>query len=182
MLVELKIHAVAGTVDDNDRSIVLMKEKDGERMLPIMMSSRRALMLMMRSKLPVQMPVAATLTDASVLLMQKFGVQITRVVLTKIKDGMFFCKIIAERDGEEQELDYCQAADGLVLATTAFCPVMIDEELLQAQYMHKTGENSFAININALTRQMLEKALHHAVESENYEAASHLRDELAKRS
>ena len=28
---------------------------------------------------------------------------------------------------------------------------------------------------------MLEQALQHAVETENYEAASHLRDELAKR-
>ena len=127
------------------------------------------------------MPVAVTITDAAVLLMQKFGVEISRVVLTNIKDGMFFCKIIAERDGEEKELDFCRAEDGIVLATTVMRPIMIEENLLQAQYMHKTGENTFAININSLTRQMLEKALHHAIESEHYEAASHLRDELAKR-
>ena len=58
---------------------------------------------------------------------------------------------------------------------------MIEEELFQAQYLHKIGENSFAININTFSRQMLESALTQAVESENYEAASRLRDELAKR-
>lgn len=161
--------------------MLLLKEKNGERILPIMMSTRRALTLMMRSRVPLPMPVAASIADASHLLMLKFGVHITKVELTAIKDAMFFCRVVAQREGEEKELDFCQAPDGLILASIALCPIMIEEELLEAQYMHKTGNNTFAININTLTRQMLEDALKHAVESENYEAASHLRDELAKR-
>ena len=88
---------------------------------------------------------------------------------------------MAERDGEERVLEFCQATDGLVMAMSAMCPIMIEEELLAAQYMHRTGEHSYALNINTLTRQMLEEALQHAVATENYEAASKLRDELAKR-
>lgn len=182
MLVELEIHAVAGTPSDTDRSMVLLKEKKGERILPMMMSTRRAVTLMMRTKVPLQMPVATTIPDAAILMMGKFDVRLTQVVLTAIKDGTFFCQIHAEREGEEKRLEFCPAADGLVLASSAQCPIMIEEELLEAQYMHKTGENSFAININTLTRKMLEDALQHAVETENYEAASRLRDELAKRS
>lgn len=162
--------------------MVLLKEKDGERILPMMMSTKRAVTLMMRTKVPLPMPVATTIPDAAILMMGKFNVRLTRVVLTAIKDGTFICQIHAERDGEEKMLEFCPAADGLVLATSAMCPIMIEEELLEAQYMHKTGENSFAININTLTRKMLEEALQHAVENENYEAASRLRDELAKRS
>jgi protein-arginine kinase activator protein McsA len=45
----------------------------------------------------------------------------------------------------------------------------------------QTGQNSFALSISVLSRQMLEDALQHAVEHENYEVASQLRDELAKR-
>ena len=181
MQIELEIHAVAGTATDSDRSMLLLKEKGGDRILPIMMSTRRALTLMMRSKVPLPMPVAASVADASHLLMLRFGVHLKYVELTTIKDAMFFCRIVAEREGEEKAVDFCQATDGLILATTAVCPIMIEEELMAAQYMKKTGENTFAININTLTRQMLEDALKHAVESENYEVASHLRDELAKR-
>ena len=88
---------------------------------------------------------------------------------------------MGEQDGVEKQLDFLPANDGIVLATMAPCPILIEDELLEAQYLHKTGENTFAININTLTREMLEDALKHAVESENYEAASQLRDELAKR-
>ncbi len=58
---------------------------------------------------------------------------------------------------------------------------MIDSELFEAQYMRKTGDNSFAININVLTRKMLEDALKQAVETENFEVATQIRDELARR-
>jgi hypothetical protein len=179
--VELVIHAVAGSAADSDRSMLLLKEKNGERILPIMMSTRRALTLMMRSRVPLPMPVATSVPDASLLLLRKFGIELKRMELTAIKDGVFFSKLVAERDGEEKGLDFCPANDGLVLATMALCPIMIEDELLEAQYLHKTGANTFAININTLTRKMLEDALKHAVESENYEAASQLRDELAKR-
>lgn len=181
MLVQLVIHAIGQTIDDNDHYLVLLQEKGGERLLPILMSRKRALLLSMREQLPIQMPVAATPVDAALLLMQKFGVNVTRVVLTDVQKGLFLCDVYAEQNGVEQKLEYCQAPDGIVLATTMKCPIMIEDELLQAQYMHKTGENSFAMNINTLTRQMLEKALQQAVNSENYEAASRLRDELAKR-
>ena len=180
-LIELQIYAVAGTPSDPDRSMVLLKEKDGERILPMMMSTKRAVTLMMRTKVQLPMPVATTIPDAAILMMNKFDVHLTRVVLTAIKEGNFYCQIYAEREGEEKTLEFCPAIDGIVLATAARCSLMIEEELLEAQYMHKTGENAFAININMLTRQMLEEALQHAVESEHYEAASRLRDELAKR-
>lgn len=161
--------------------MVLLKEKDGERILPIMTSSRRAMRLVMRRQLGIRIPLPLSPADISCQLMQKFGIRLVRVELTAIKDGAFFSRVVAERDGEEQVVDFCQAPDGLIMATAAGCPILIEEELLEAQYMHPTGTNSFALNINTLSRQMLEDALKHAVETENYEAASHLRDELAKR-
>ncbi|MBP5771550.1 MAG: bifunctional nuclease family protein [Bacteroidaceae bacterium] len=181
-MIELLIHAVAGTSSEGDRSMVIMKEKGGERILPVMMSTRRAMLLMMRSKVPLPMPVPVSVADLSYQLMNKFGIRLVRVELTAIKDGVFFSRVVGEREGEEQVVDFCQAPDGLVMAVIANCPIMINEELMEAQYMHKTGDNTFALNINTLSRQMLEDALKHAVESENYEAASALRDELAKRS
>lgn len=173
---------MAGASSDGERAMLLLKEKEGERVLPVMMSTRRAVLLMMRSKLPLPMPIPMTVADMSHQLMSKFGIRITRVELTAVKDGTFFSRVVGERDGEEKEVDFCQAPDGLVMAMTALCPILIEEELLEAQYMHKMGDNTFAININTMSRSMLEDALRHAVESENYEAASHLRDELAKRS
>lgn len=181
MLIELEIHATANTGSTDGRALVVLKEKGGERLLPVMMSVRRAMIVMMRSKLPLPMPIPLSITDAVSQLVSKFGVHITRIELTAIKDGTFFCRLVGEREGEEQSVDFCQAPDGLVIAAVTHCPILIEEEMLDAQYMQKTGDHTFALNINVLTRSMLEEALKHAVESEDYEAASHLRDELAKR-
>lgn len=161
--------------------MLLLREKDGERVLPIMMSTRRALTLSMRSKLSLPMPFAATTADTYNLLLKGFDVQVTRIQITGVRNGVVFCSIFAERDGVDFKLDFCPAPDALVIAATSLCPITIEEEVLEAQYMHKSGENSFAININSLSKQMLEEALQQAVANENYEAASHLRDELAKR-
>jgi len=181
VLIELEIHAVAGLASDSERSMVVLKEKNGERILPIMTSMRRALTLQMRKKLPFTIPVPLSVADVACLMMGKFGIHFSRIELVSINNGTFFCKIVAEREGEEEVVDYCLAPDALVLAVTANCPIMIEEELFEAQYMKKVGDHSFAINISTFSREMLEDALKHAVESENYEAASQLRDELAKR-
>ena len=161
--------------------MVILKEKNGDRILPIMMSARRASVLLVRQHFGLPLPVPIGPPDVLVQLMDKFGVHIVRVEIIFIKKGIFFCRVVAEREGEEQTLEVCQAPDGLVIAVVARCPIFIAEELLEAQYMRPTGENSYALNINTLSRNMLEQALQHAVETENYEAASHLRDELAKR-
>lgn len=181
MLVELMIHASAAISSNDHQSMLLLKEKDGSRMLPILMSQRRATTLALRDQLPFPTPIPLSVADVSWQLLRKFGVKLTKVELTTIKDGTFLSRIVGERDGEEQSLDFCLAQDGLVMAVTARCPIFVEEELLAAQYMKQTGQNSFALSISILTRQMLEDALQSAVEHENYEAASQLRDELAKR-
>lgn len=161
--------------------MLLMKEKDGERMLPVMMSKRRALNLMIRSQINRTVPVPVSFSDDVQLIMSMFGVQIKRVVITYFKDAAFHCSIYAEREGEEHQLDDCWAADGLMIATAAAAPLFIEEQLLDAQYMHKTGEDTFALNIKVLTRRMLVEALQYAIDAEDYEVASRLRDEIAKR-
>lgn len=161
--------------------MVILKEKDGDRILPIVTSTRRAMTLLMRKHFGLPLPLPISPADIGCQMLFKFGIRLARVELTAIKDGVFISRVVAERDGEEHTVDFCQAPDGLIMAVTANCPIMIDEELLEAQYMRPTGENSFALNINTLSRKMLEDALQHAVEMENYEAASRLRDELAKR-
>jgi hypothetical protein len=183
MLVELVIHAIAGTANPDEQTMVMLKEKNGERILPIITSTRRATMLMMRKHLDVGVPIPLPLSpaDIGIQMMQQFGIKLTRVELTALKDGMFFSRVVAEREGVEQIVDFCQGPDGLVMAAVARCPIFVDEELMDAQYMRPTGANSFALNINTISRQMLEDALKNAVENENYEVASRLRDELAKR-
>ena len=179
--VELFIHAIARTSSDDSQSVLRLKEKKGERILPIITTYHKAVRMMAGSQIAEFMLLPMSPADIGSQLMKKFGIRLTSVELTSLQDGKFICAVRAERDGEVQSLDFCKAEDALIMAISAGCPIMIDEKLLEAQYMHPTGENSFALNISTLSRQMLEDALKYAVENEKYEIASRLRDELAKR-
>lgn len=181
MLIELTIENMVGTSPEGGQVILLLKEKHGDRLLPIMMSHRRASTLMTRHTLPIPMPVPVSVADIYHQLIKRSQVKVARIELTILKEGSFLCNVVGEHNGEEYVINFCQAQDGLVIAVTEHCPITIDEQLLQAQYMRQTGENVYALNIKTLSRQMLEDALNDAVQSENYEAASYLRDELAKR-
>jgi len=181
MLIELTIENVLGTSPEIGQVILLLKEKQGNRILPIMMSQRRASMLMARHTFPIPIPVPTSVADIYHQLIKRSQMKVVRIELTILKEGTFLCNVVGEYNGEEQVIHFCQAQDGLVVAVTEHCPITIDEKLLQAQYMRQTGENVYALNISTLSRQMLQDALNDAVEKENYEAASYLRDELAKR-
>ena len=180
-LIDLTIHGTAATVAENDQMLVVLKEVNGERILPIPTSSKRAMLLATRKMLPVPIPVPLSVADAMHLLFKKMDIRMNRVELLAVKDGQFFSKLVAEKDGQEYSLDWCPAPDGLIIATTTNCRLCIEEELLEAQYMRKVGENAYALNISSVSRSMLEDALQHAVDSENYEAASKLKAELDKR-
>ena len=180
-LTEMVIHGTAGSVRDSNQALLLLKEKNGDRVMPMLTSSRRAILLMARTGMRIPLNSPITVADDCLMLMHKFDIRLKHVEIIDVKDSVFFCNILAERDGEEHSVKYCNAADGLIVAVTAGCPIMLDEKLLDAQYMRRTGNDSFAININAMSRSMLQDAMEQAVMSENYEAASFLRDELRRR-
>lgn len=163
--------------------MLILQEKGGERLVPIQMSTKRASMLMVQlhmRPLMQDMPFSLSAPDIYQSILNHFDIQVKYVQITGVKGGNFFCDIVSERAGEPYTCYACQANDGMVVAVTSHCPILIEEELLQGQYMHKI-KNGFALNINTVTRSMLEDALAAAIANENYEAASLIRDELAKR-
>lgn len=180
-LIDLEFTATASSLGDDNKMMVLLKEKNGDRTLPITVSTKRGMSLMMRKVVDIDMPLPLSVADIMKQMFDKMGLRLDRVQLMALSKGMFICKIVAVKDGEEFEVDYCQAPDGLILANTFHCRLCIDEELLEAQYMRKVGENAYALNLNTLSVHMLEDALKHAIEEENYEVASKLRDELQRR-
>lgn len=60
--------------------------------------------------------------------------------------------------------------------------MFMEEKLFIRQGVpYESGKSKVALPLNALTSEMLEDALRKAIENENYELASNLRDELNRR-
>ena len=69
----------------------------------------------------------------------------------------------------------------VILAYTFGCSVTISEALLERQYMREVGDGMYSIPVNSVNIEALKEALQRAVEEENYELASQLRDEIERR-
>ena len=74
-----------------------------------------------------------------------------------------------------------KSREALSLAYTFGCPITINNELLEQQYMREVGDGTYSIPVNSVNIEALEEALQRAVEDENYELASQLRDEIERR-
>ena len=74
-----------------------------------------------------------------------------------------------------------RTSDAVALALRYNCPMYTTEEIMEAEHLHDMGEGKFSVPITSVSLQMLEEALQKAIDNEEYEQASHLRDEIRKR-
>lgn len=75
-----------------------------------------------------------------------------------------------------------RVSDGVLLSLIARLPLFIEQNLMNRQSVaFKQGTNGVAIPVNTLSNDMLKEALETAIGEENYELASHLRDEMRRR-
>ncbi|WP_077195739.1 UvrB/UvrC motif-containing protein [Prevotella ihumii] len=80
------------------------------------------------------------------------------------------------------EMTPIRASDAILLANIANLEIFMDDKLfLKQSVSYADGKNKIALPVNALSTPMLKTALEKAIENENFELASNLRDELQKR-
>lgn len=123
-----------------------------------------------------------------------FDITITEVVINKFEEGIFYSKLVCVKDGNETEID-SRTSDAVALALRFKCPVysyqsIIDEAGIVLEDEPETGDDpeqeqeiteNEIINYSDYLMEELEEMLQSAVEGENYEEASRIRDEINKR-
>ena len=102
------------------------------------------------------------------------------MLIYKAKGGVFYSYLYFDKDGEELKID-ARTSDAVALALRYRCPMYATEDVIESEHLHDLGEGKFSVPITSVSLQMLEEALALAVEKEDYEQASHLRDEIRRR-
>ena len=133
-------------------------------------------------------------------LAESFSISVTEVIIYDIKDAVFHAKIICNSGGKIKEID-SRPSDAVAIAVRFKCPIYTykfildqagvkfekdgDEDLefeLSKEYDEMPEEESVSISdIKTLSSSELEDLLQQAIENEDYERASMIRDELQKR-
>lgn len=176
--VELKIHDMSTTLYPADAYALVLEEVEGGRKLPIIIGHLEAqaikvCMVKYQAPRPLTHDLFPTLTG-------HLGVNLKKILIYKAKDGVFYSYLYFDKDGEEFKID-SRTSDAVALALRYKCPMYTTEEIMVSEHLHDMGEGKFSVPITSVSIEMLEDALQKAIEKEEYETASQLRDEIRKR-
>ncbi len=124
-----------------------------------------------------------------------FEINIVEVIINKFEEGIFFSKLVCERDGKKSEID-SRTSDAVALSLRFKCPIysyqnIIDEAgiMLEEEPIGEDPEANIDTpftdeepgNYSDYLNEELDDLLKKAIENENYEEASKIRDEINRR-
>ena len=177
-LVELKIHDMSTTLYPADAYALVMEEVEGGRKLPIIIGhlEAQAIKVMMVKYHPPR-PLTHDLFPTLTL---HLGATLKQIVIYKAKDGVFYSYLYFDKEGEEIKID-ARTSDAVALALRYKCPMYTTQSIMESEHLHDMGEGKFSVPISSVSMEMLEEALQSAIDKEEYEQASQLRDEIRKR-
>jgi bifunctional DNase/RNase len=121
------------------QNIVILRETEGERILPIWIGSGEAQAI---RRILSEEPFPRPLThDLMFLVVEGLKAKITRVVIADLRENTFFATVIVERDSEVLSID-ARPSDSIALALRAQAPIFVNEKLLQTppQVEEETSE------------------------------------------
>jgi bifunctional DNase/RNase len=163
----------------------------GSRKLPIVIggSEAQAIAIELESMTPSR-PLTHDLFKS---FAHAFGIQVEEIIIYNLIEGIFFAKVVTVLDGKRAEID-SRTSDAVALAVRFKCPIFcfdfildtagVNEQEIRDEYAEEGAfddDDDELGTSSALTLEELEQELERAIEQEDYERASELRDEISKR-
>lgn len=177
---------------------LVLGEKEGNRRLPIIIGGFEAQAIAI--ELENMTPSRPLTHDLFKTFASTFEIQVQEVIIYNLVEGIFFAKLICNQAGKEVEID-ARTSDAIALAVRFNCPVFTFEFILssagiildeESESLDFESEGSVEEEISDLVDDKsgdlskksihdLEILLNDAIQKEDYERASLIRDEINKR-
>jgi bifunctional DNase/RNase len=164
---------------------LILNEVEGNRRLPIIIGTFEAQAIAL--ELEHIKPPRPMTHDLLKNMIQNFGANVNQVFINDLSEGTFFAKIIYENDGQQMEQD-ARPSDAIALAVRFNASIYVAGEILeeagivsesdQGEELTASSESQEPKELSKLEK--LENELQTAIDTENYEKAARLRDEIQK--
>ena len=194
--IELRIVALSHSVSQSNNYAVVLGEMVGLRRIPIVIGSFEAQAIAVAmEKMTPNRPLTHDLFKQT---LEAFKVEIKEIIINNLLDGIFYARLICEREGEIIELD-SRTSDAIALAVRFQCPIFTYEFILDTagveldestqadieeesddEMEEKPGKNKQS-SLSTYSLDSLQNMLLQVLEEENYEKAATIRDEIDKR-
>lgn len=110
------------------QNIVILRELEGERILPILIGPGEAQAI--RRILSEESFPRPLTHDLLFLVVEGLKAQVSRIVISDLRENTFFASIIIERDGQVLSID-ARPSDSIALALRSKAAIYVNEALLQ---------------------------------------------------
>jgi len=169
---------------------LVLGEQDGNRRLPIIIGAFEAQAIAI--ELEDMTPSRPLTHDLFKSFANSFKINIEEVLIYNLMEGIFHAKLICRQGESLVEID-TRTSDAVALAVRFKCPIFTHEFILkEAGIIVEEGADSDSKpaaktpksdkkGVASLSLTELNKKLEIALDTENYEEASRLRDEINKR-
>jgi uncharacterized protein len=189
--IELDIVALSHSMTQSHNYAVVLGERRGQRRLPIVIGSfeAQAIAVAMERMMPNR-PLTHDLFKST---LDTFGILLKEVVINNLLDGIFYSRLVCSRNGELYEID-SRTSDAIAMAVRFECPIYTYDFILEAAGVvleEETGTGKSdrpstppRSNLDTLetwSLDELQSRLQEVLESEDYETAAKIRDELKRR-
>jgi uncharacterized protein len=125
-MIELNLVGVRLELPTNS-PIVLLREREGRRYLPIWIGQNEAHAIALAQQgIPTPRPLTHDLMKN---LLDETGVHLDRIVITELREGIFYAVIQMSRNGSRFEVS-SRPSDAIALAVRASIPIFADDEVL----------------------------------------------------
>lgn len=172
---------------------LVLAEEEGDRRIPIIIGpvEAQAIAIQLEGLKPPR-PLTHDLIKNMALA---FEIALLEVTIYKLEEGIFYSELLCEMGGKEIRID-SRTSDAVALALRFRCPIYTSEEILKKAgiVLEQEDENSpvrsmadeeveapSGSSYSQYSTEELNELLNDAVQNEDYEKASIIRDELNKR-
>jgi bifunctional DNase/RNase len=135
-MIEMELTGVRVELPTN-QPIVLLREREGERYLPIWIGAAEAAAIAL-SLQGVVTPRPMT-HDLIKNMLEDLSVGVRRIVVTELRESTFFATIEMQRDGATFEVS-SRPSDAIALAVRMSVPIFASEEVLEEAAILIPGE------------------------------------------
>lgn len=194
--IELSVVGLSYSQTQTGAYALILKEKSGNRRLPIIIGGAEAQAIAI--PLEKMTPSRPLTHDLFKTFLDSFAIDISEVIIYNLVEGIFFAKIICTKNGKEEEID-ARSSDAVALALRCEVPIYTHDFILGSAGIiidedaeeEAEGQPAEEISIEPAEPQEpedagsiseLKKQLKKALEKEEYEKASKIRDEINRRS
>lgn len=192
--VKLEIVGLSYSQTQSGAYALVLSEVEGTRRLPIIIGGFEAQAIAI--ELENMKPTRPLTHDLFKNFALAHDILVKEVIIYNLVEGIFYSKLICEQNGAVKEID-ARTSDAIAIGVRFKCPVFTYEKILGSagikideaddvgtiqESPEKPEKLEKEKDVKSLSVSELEKKLNKAIENENYELASKLRDEIKRRS